>query len=100
MGVIVNNAGKLKSIRLTFVGAHVAAGRFCSAGTLLATLVGRRRMPAKSLQPEGLPASSAGLPLCSAIVCVGPPLLASALSLGSPLTEIPCSAKMARTVAA
>src|ERR1700693_570073 len=40
-----------------------------------------RRLPEKSRQPAGLPASSAGLPFCSAMGCVAPPLLCSAPSL-------------------
>src|SRR5271166_6607333 len=53
-----------------------------------------RRLPEKSRQPAGLPASSAGLPFSSAMVCVGPPLPCSAPSLGFSPLRSPGPAKL------
>ena len=90
----------LKSIRLAFVRAHIAAGGLPSARTPLAALVGLQKLPKEVTAAGGI----AGVKRWTAYLqrhCLrGTSVLAKRAELGILVVEIPITCKIACTVAA
>ena len=97
---LVFQGNELKSIRLAFEGAHVAAGSFRSSGTPLAALVGRQKVPREVTAAGGIAGVKRRAALLQRHCFRGTSVIVQRAQLGILVVEIPCTAEMACTVAA
>ncbi len=89
-----------KSIRLAFVRAHVAAGRFPTPGTPQAALVGRQKLPCKVTAAAGIARVECRAPLLERHRLSRASVLVQPAELGILVVEISHIAELAGTVAA
>ena len=89
-----------KSIRLTFVGAHVAASLFRSSGTPLATLVGRQKVLCEVTAAGRIAGVERRAPLLQRHCLRRTSVATERTQLGTLPTEIPWTAEIACSVGA